>query len=197
MYECHCSEVGSLSSVSAGRIRGSILPVEYEFSQFIDNISNPPYSWSTQTPGCSWFGVVCFQNRVERLQWAGLRLKGNLLWRFLPPSLTIIDLGRYVRLDNELSGELEFNYFPSVLEYAYLDHNKFSGSLDLGHLPQSLLYLTVAYNAFQGEVEFGVLPPNIERLYLQGNDISGMIRADDLPASLITISLQMTRIQMT
>ena len=176
----HCLELvpALFSDERAGRIRGAILPSEYELYRFIRNVTNRNPTWSTSLSACDWEWVTCNTAReVKRLRWGGLGLCGSILWKHTPATIELLDMGGDASGDhiNFLSGEVNFRLLPPGLLALYLEFNKFTGELVASHLPSRLKSLHLASNYFHGFINFYELPSSLfvldvsKNARLQGN----------------------------
>ena len=54
-----------------GKIRGALLPQEYELQRLISDVMSPDPSWKTSTAACDWAGVTCNeQGEVTEIDWS-------------------------------------------------------------------------------------------------------------------------------
>ncbi|OIT05302.1 mdis1-interacting receptor like kinase 2 [Nicotiana attenuata] len=133
-------------------------------------------SWKLSSNACKdWYGVVCFNGRVNRLNITNASVIGTL-YDFPFSSLPFLE---YVDLHmNNISGIIppEIGHLRSLTELA-LGHNTLDGSIpgEIGYL-RSLTKLGLSNNALDGSIpaSLGNLA-NLSLLYLYNNYLSGPI----------------------
>ena len=87
-----------------------------------------------------------------------------------------------------LTGELDTSiYWPSYLQYLWLDRNQFSGLFDLTKLPNATLYdLRIDYNNFTGEFNWaGKTALSVMEIY--HNNFNQPLNWNDVPSSLYNV----------
>ena len=92
-----------------GKIRGAILPQEYDLERLVADISPRHSSWTVAIPACKWEGVTC--NEQEEVTEINL------------------DLDSFdSSLNGELSGLLHLQHLPRTVLRTSVTANCFSGS---------------------------------------------------------------------
>ena len=170
------------------KVRGALLPSEYELTRFVSKIENPHISWSASTPACEWKGVTCVDSRIQIVDWGRSGLKGSLLFEWMPRASRFFYL-----FNNQVGDFVKLDSLPPQLTCLDLDINTFSGSIDLIHIPSTFRTLSLRNNAFAGSVDLNHLPPNLEELYLNNNNLSGRVDLDRLPLCMISLDLSHNR----
>ena len=146
------------------KVRGTSLPVEYDFEKFIQNVERPDASWHTHTPAAEWAGIFFAQGTYD-IDWADYGLRGSLCWEYL----ATLPINSVVVPENELTGHLPLENLPSKLTRFHVHCNALSGPVELRFLPCGLRVLRLDYNQFSGEVHFDALPASLQELGLQWN----------------------------
>ena len=168
-------------ATKAGRVRGVLLPQEYDLERMIQNIVNPLPSWNASTPAREWQGVQCSdEGNILKFEAESKSLRGTLLWSLLPRSLT-----RFSVYANDLSGEIDLGDLPEKLRSLNASYNRFTGTVDLCHLPSTLCSLILSKNYLSGHVTFEHLPSIIRSLALRNNaELTGTVHSQSLPMGL-------------
>lgn len=191
-----------------GKLRGAVLPVEYDLLRLIENITNPHNSWMGDTPACEWMGVVCNEKlQVTKIEWGLMKLQGTIIWSALPNSLRDLSL-----LNNQLTGHVDLthlpeglnelwimqNYFSGSVDLTclscglnklFMSNNEFVGSVDLTQLPDSLMSLSLSRNHLTGSIDLMCLPHEMKYLYLNNNELSGIADLTLLPKNMVRLDL--------
>ena len=183
--------------VRSGKVRGTTVPVEYELSRLVSNISNPHKSWTTHNTVEKWQGVIFDNeiNAVHSIRW-GRDPKtnpfyftpeycGSILWEYLSEGLVLFDVAF-----NALEGHVPLAKLPSTLQRMYVQVNKHIGPIDLQNLPCFLTELNLSFNDFSGSVAFNRLPQSLEILLLHSNSFHGSLDLTHLPPSLRFLNLE-------
>lgn len=134
---------------------------------------NDNSNWLNDSP-CTWFGVICGNDSVERLYLADNGLTGTV------SSLSALSNMRFLNLNfNQLTGTLPDINGLSNLDGADFYSNEFNGPLpEFRDLPV-LTYLNLGFNKFTGTIsESLALLPSLRSLILDGNLMTGTIPAD-------------------
>ena len=178
-------------SRKAGRVRGLLLPAEYELERLVSNIVNPLPSWNASVPAHKWEGVTCSdEGSILIFNAENKKLCGGLLWNALPRSL--LDFSVFT---NELMGEIDLADLPPDLSALDASYNQFTGSVDLSHLPPSLTSLILSVNMLSGDVTFANLPSGLISLSLRHNaELTGTVHVRMLPVGLTYKAFQATKI---
>ena len=154
------------------KIRGAVLPVEYDLERFISNVTNPSSTWTVANHAFKWDGVR--KNRDEvvgEIVWQGRSLSGTLCWEYMPSTLTFFDIQ-----DNRMAGEVTFSVLPHTLKTLTLSRNCFTGHLDMASVPRTLSALFLVSNRFHGEVRTRQIYPELAYFYISDNpDLTGSI----------------------
>ena len=169
-----------------GKARHTMLPPETSLLLFLQHVhENLHHSWKPSQKACTWRHVACdADQRVVRLIWHYLMLRGNLTWHHLPSTV------RYLHLTgNELRGEVELRCLGEEMTNAFLNLNSFAGSLDLGSLPPSMENFFGSQNEFQGELDLTSLPAKLQNLHLGNNRFHGTVDLEHLPRLLRNLHL--------
>ena len=180
-----------------GKVRGNILPPEYELSRFISNVTVPRYSkyhktWTAEKSVTEWAGVDCtYPATVIAIRWGGLALHGTLDWAHLPSTVTDLHLGAALKgcllVKNYLEGRIETSLLPRGLQEFSSPSTRFSGPIDLTQLPPALCSLNLCGNQLSGSLDFTRLPDGLIRLRLAYNRFSGAVTFDHLPKGMSTL----------
>ena len=117
--------------------------------------------------------------KVEGINFSEARLSGTVQFRFLPQSVTYLDMGY-----NALEGSLETALLPDGLSDLRIEVNEFSNTFAFNTLPQQLTCLSISANKFHGSADFRNLPQTLETLEISANDFSGDLCLDSLPPKL-------------
>jgi len=209
-----CPQDSRSGASRPAKVRGAVLPQEYELARLFEEVENPHSSWKVDTPATEWNGLnidsYCWSDELPKLyhypqqehnmftpkgyEWStkGVRkiiinrrrLRGKLNLRYIPYSVTFFHAGH-----NELTGTVQLDSLPPSLLYLNLSHNQFSGSVDLISLPKSLQILFLENNKFSGNVCFSKLPRDIRDVCLKGNALVGAPDLQNLPPSLTYLGL--------
>ena len=196
----------------SGKVRGSVLPTEYELVRFVRNVSHSEPTWTPNTEACEWYGARCDDERILlELNWASIGLRGPLSWENMPRSLEHFrgsrnKLGGSLPLgclsekihtlylsDCELVSQLDLSEMPRIMKILCLAENNFEGSIDLNHLPHDLNVLILSDNQLSGEISLNYLPPSLMDLRLSSNEFAGEVSLTNLPRTLIRIRLSGNR----
>ena len=180
-------------SRKAGRVRGALLPAEYELERLISNIVNPLPSWNASVPAHQWEGVDCSdEGNILVFVSEETNLRGTLLWDALPRSLH-----RFSVFTNQLTGGIDLVNLPPHLSGFDVSYNQFTGRVDLSHLPSTLSSLILSMNKLSGQLTIANLPSGLLSLSLRHNaELVGTISAQLLPESLTYKAFQGTKLQI-
>ena len=201
---------GSDSSVrSPSKVRGTVLPPQYELSRFISSFGTQHPSWTTYNTASAWSGVKCdAAENVISLNWDGREIDGSVVLSRLPSSLieahlscnmfngeiTLSDLPHLIQTfrisKNFLNGSADLTRLPCTLVRLALTQNLMEGTISLTCLPATLTYLCLCKNRFRGELELHALPQSMRRLLLHKNQFVGVPDLRNLPPSLEYLSLE-------
>ncbi|KAE8676987.1 putative Leucine-rich repeat protein kinase family protein [Hibiscus syriacus] len=167
----------------------TILTDQSALLAFKDHVIHDPQNvlatnWSSSSPVCNWFGVICGSNhrRVTALNLTGLGLVGTL-----PPHLGNLSFLSLISItENSFHGRLPVQ-LSNLHRLKHIDfgNNSFSGEIPswLGSLTE-LRVLRLYYNNFNGVIPFSLgYLSKVEELSLYGNQLSGSI-----PSSIFNIS---------
>eukprot|EP00008_Paramoeba_atlantica_P011708 CAMPEP_0201484402 /NCGR_PEP_ID=MMETSP0151_2-20130828/8600_1 /ASSEMBLY_ACC=CAM_ASM_000257 /TAXON_ID=200890 /ORGANISM="Paramoeba atlantica, Strain 621/1 / CCAP 1560/9" /LENGTH=222 /DNA_ID=CAMNT_0047868069 /DNA_START=29 /DNA_END=697 /DNA_ORIENTATION=+ len=173
----------------AGKVRGNVLPPEYELSRFIANITGRHKTWTTEKSVTEWAGVHCANPAtITAVRWGGRDLYGTLDWAYLPSTITYLHLGIALKgcllAKNYLEGRIETSLLPRGLQEFSSPRTRFSGEFDLTQLPPALCSLNVSGNQLSGSLDFTRLPDGLTRLCLSENRFSGTVTFAHLPTSM-------------
>ena len=179
----------SIVSSTLGKVRSASLPQEYELARFVQDVelnSEFQKTWSTHVPACQWAHVSCEPNthQVEMLLWEALSLSGTLHWKYMPTSLSVVDLSI-----NEFNGKVAFSLLAPELTEIYFTQNHFEGGLKLKSLPASTKHFCASYNAFSGGISLSNLPQELRTLSLERNQLTGEVDFCHLPRYLKSLDL--------
>ena len=175
-----------------GKIRGTILPQEYELERLVAEILNKHSSWTVATLSCKWEGVACNgQGEVTELTFdAELELgfngefTGPLHLEYLPRTVLRVSASANCFSGSDISSNL-----PPDLKQLDLGYNEFSGTINFSHFPSTLSVIILDSNHFEGGVDLGSLPADLNILKISGNSFSGEINLCDLPKRLIDLDI--------
>ncbi|KAJ4974499.1 hypothetical protein NE237_007673 [Protea cynaroides] len=140
--------------------------------------TNKLSSWNETADLCTWYGVSCIRDSVQRLVLEGLDLQGS----FQP--LTSLKHLRVLSLkQNRLSGTIPDLSNLSALKLLFLSYNEFSGEFPASVTSLTRLYrLDLSYNSFSGQIPVIVNHlTHILTLRLEENQFSGPIAGLNLP----------------
>ena len=164
----------------AARVRGALLPLEYDLERLVSNIVNPLPSWNVSMPAHQWEGVECSDGEVLEFVVECKKLEGSLECNTLPRSLT-----RFSVYKNKLRGELDLVNLPPHLCTLDASYNQFTGNIDLCHLPLTLTSLILSANKLRGHVTFTNLPSGMRNLSVRNNaELTGTVEVRLLPLSM-------------
>ncbi|KAH7294553.1 hypothetical protein KP509_27G007000 [Ceratopteris richardii] len=145
------------------------------FMDMVGRNSNITPPWSDRTKACSWDGVICSNNTVQKLRLSNFKLQGEI------PTGTLSKLTNLLDLDlggNDLSGELEELSHCKALKSINLRDNKYSGDLssDLFANWSKLTVFDASSNKFTGKFPQSLLKCNhLQTLDLSDNHLSGQV----------------------
>ena len=166
------------------KVSGLVLPPLFLLQKLLSNVTGKPPEWDLEEEVCEWGGLTCDEEKqVIRISWEGMKLKGTLSWKNLPPTLTVLQLGIY-NFGNELTGSVETSLLPVDLQMLRIDSNLFFGHLSLAELPPALLHLSVSFNQFSHNLDTSRLPLSLRRLRLSHNAFHGPLCLSSLPPGL-------------
>ena len=144
-----------------GRFETSLLPDYEQMTLFVTNLSTS--SITNELGGdvddaCTWFGVFCQRNQIERIQWE--------------------DRGLF------LSASINFSMCPSHLSVFEVDCQNLVGEVLLSRLPETMRILSLHDCDFTGTLDFSALPPLLEALTVKDNQITSIRNICNLPETL-------------
>ncbi|KAK9276854.1 hypothetical protein L1049_006391 [Liquidambar formosana] len=140
--------------------------------------SNKLTTWNVTSDPCTWYGVLCLQNRVSRLVLEDLDLHGSFQPLTPLTQLRVLSLKR-----NRLSGPIPDLSNLTSLKLIFLSHNEFSGEFP-GSLSSlfKLYRLDLSYNNLSGQIPVTVnRMTHLLTLRLEENRFSGSISGLNLP----------------
>ena len=170
------------------KVRGALLPQEYNLAHVIEDLENPHPSWSTSSHACMWKGIRCETEKVSVILWHGMKLSGHLKFNWLPR--TLVDI--YMR-SNRLSGSVHLSSLPASLKILSLSQNSFTETLDFSQLPGNLQVIDLGHNQFEGNVELGSFPLTLTELDVSHNKLSGSVYFSSLPPGINLMYLEHNR----
>lgn len=125
-------------------------------------------NWNTDVDWCDWYGVICEDGIVARLDLANNGLSGDI-----GSSLNSLDgLKQMYLQNNQLSGTIDQHLFQHVLTLN-LANNTYTGLLPMFKVEHlTLTYVDLSDNHFYGNLS--QVAPTIQYFNLLGNDISSL-----------------------
>ena len=168
----------------SSRVRGALLPQEYDLSRALRNVPNLRTTWTTDNSACKWMGVKCDADlQVIEIKWSYMGLEGTVSWRDFPRTLRVLIMGQSAAwYRNRLTGSLSSPDLPPLLAMFNIEFNNFSGEIALEYLPANLLSFEVAQNSFEGTASIHALPLTLIKLDLDKNLFSGRLNLMNLPS---------------
>lgn len=162
---------------SLGKVDKNCLSQQTLMELFIEGIENKERIRKDGDDISEWWGVTSNdQGEVVGISWYFNDLEGTPDWKFLPATLTKIELGL-----NKLEGQVDLTQLPQSLKIFNIRNNQFSGSLDLTQLPPNLKFLDISNNQFTGKVDLGQLPSKINALLFDNNQFTERAGFEKLP----------------
>ena len=204
MIQCHRSVSPILSKDQnlprPAKVKGAVLPQEYNLARFVANISNPGVTWTTNIRACDWKGVEC--NTDEQVEYFGLNpfdlfgaeeednYSGTFAWIYMPDTIKSFFMASQAGITGTLPvadlptsltsfaltmcnmfGPVDLTVLPPNMHRLNLKDNQFSGALDLMSLPARMGVLLLEGNRFEGSVNLSRLPVTMKHIHLRGNNI--------------------------
>lgn len=125
-------------------------------------------NWNTDVNWCDWYGVICENGIVTRLDLANNDLLGDI-----GDSLNSLNgLKQMYLQNNQLSGSIDQRLFQHVLTLN-LANNTYTGLLPEFSIENlTLTYVDLSDNYFYGKLN--LVAPTIQYFNLLGNDISSL-----------------------
>ena len=181
------SQVSISRRARPSKVRGAMLPQEYELVRLFADVKKPDSSWNVNTPACEWYGIKWenrYSTQVYKINLKWFRAGGELHLTYLPYTVTY-----FCGATNDFTGTVCLDSLPPSLEYLNLATNHFTGPVNLTSLPQSLLYLYLEENNFSGDICLSQLPRRISHICLNNNTLTGKLELQHLPPTLHYLGL--------
>lgn len=144
---------------------------------------NDTTNWLNDSP-CSWYGITCGDNTVERIYLTDNNVTGSI------PSLSTLTDLQWLNFDfNAITGSLPNLSGLQKLEGVDLVANRFSGELpEFTNLPV-LFYLNMGINNFTGSLPASLFTlPALRSLGIDGNGLTGSLPLELANSALESLS---------
>mmetsp|Transcript_20840 Transcript_20840/g.32515 ORF Transcript_20840/g.32515 Transcript_20840/m.32515 type:complete len:213 (-) Transcript_20840:38-676(-) len=165
---------------SIGKVDKSLLPQKALMELFIENMDKKSNVRNKTDDNTKWWGVQCDTdgNFVE-IDWHNENLGGNVSFEWLPSTIR-----KVILIDNNIVGSLPLIDLPPPMVHFDVSWNAFTGSIDLTQLPTPMKFINVSHTRISGSVDLRHLPEGLTGMYLNNTKLSGLTDFSKLPRTL-------------
>eukprot|EP00009_Paramoeba_aestuarina_P001573 CAMPEP_0201513288 /NCGR_PEP_ID=MMETSP0161_2-20130828/5371_1 /ASSEMBLY_ACC=CAM_ASM_000251 /TAXON_ID=180227 /ORGANISM="Neoparamoeba aestuarina, Strain SoJaBio B1-5/56/2" /LENGTH=206 /DNA_ID=CAMNT_0047909439 /DNA_START=77 /DNA_END=697 /DNA_ORIENTATION=+ len=168
------------------------LPQQSLMELFIAGITNKEKICGNATEPNSldlWHGAQFRNGDIISLMSPQQQLQGSIHLECLPPTMEQVEM-RY----NGLSGTLDLEHLPELLNCLLIYGNAFTGTVCLTKLPNNLEVLNIGRNRLEGTLDFTQLPPVMRKLYVYNNAFYGSCDFSKIPDSFECLNVSHTNL---